>query len=181
MEKTKDMILIEKLHRATRRMHPGRPGGAHRGGKHFGPGAMPGMMSGMMPGMPPFPQGPHPGKPGGPGRPGMFPRERILTVLLEADENGLKQRDIAEQLGIHAPAMTEQIDRLEAEHYLERCANPDDRRSTLVKLTEKGRARAYEVSDERKERAAAFTANLSEEEKDTLIALLDKLMADPED
>ena len=110
----------------------------------------------------------------------MFPRERILTVLLEADENGLKQRDIAERLGIRAPALTEQIDRLEEERYLERCTNPDDRRSTLVKLTEKGRARAYEVSDERQERAAAFTAGLSEEEKDTLIALLDKLLAEPE-
>ena len=172
MEKTKDMILIEKLHQAGRRTHPGRHGGPHRGGKGFGPG--------MMPGKAPFQPAPHHGPDCGPGRPGMFPRERILTVLLEADENGLKQRDIAEQLSIHAPALTEQIDRLEAEHYLERCANPDDKRSTLVKLTEKGRARAYEVSDERQARAAAFTANLSEEEKDALIALLDKLLADRE-
>ena len=130
--------------------------------------------------MGPFQPGPHHGPNCGSGRPGMFPRERILTVLLEADDTGLKQRDIAEQLGIHAPALTEQIDRLEAEHYLERCANPDDKRSTLVKLTEKGRARAYEVSDERQARAAAFSAGLSEEEKDTLIALLDKLLADQE-
>ena len=172
MEKTKDMILIEKLHRASRRTHAGRHGGPHGGGKGFGPG--------MMPGMGPFQPGPHRGPNCGPGRPGMFPRERILTVLLEADDSGLKQRDIAEQLGIHAPALTEQIDRLEAEHYLERCANPDDKRSTLVKLTEKGRARAYEVSDERQARAAAFSANLDEEEKDTLIALLDKLLADQE-
>ena len=172
MEKTKDMELIEKLHRASRRAHPGRHGGMHRGGKGFGPG--------MMPGMGPCQPGPRPGPGFGPGRPGMFPRERVLTVLLEAGDNGLKQRDIAEQLGIHAPALTEQIDRLEAEHYLERCANPDDKRSTLVKLTEKGRARAYEVSDERQARAAAFTANLSEAEKDTLIALLDKLLAERE-
>ncbi len=172
MEKTKDMELIEKLHRASRRAHPGRHGGMHRGGKGFGPG--------MMPGMGPCQPGPRPGPGFGPGRPGMFPRERVLTVLLEAGDNGLKQRDIAEQLGIHAPALTEQIDRLEAEHYLERCANPDDKRSTLVKLTEKGRARAYEVSDERQVRAAAFTANLSEAEKDTLIALLDKLLAERE-
>ncbi len=172
MEKTKDMELIEKLHRASRRTHPGRHGGPHRGGKGFGPG--------MMPGMGPCQPGPHHGPNSGPGRPGMFPRERVLTVLLEAGDNGLKQRDIAEQLGIHAPALTEQIDRLEAEHYLERCANPDDKRSTLVKLTEKGRARAYEVSDERQVRAAAFTANLSEAEKDTLIALLDKLLAERE-
>lgn len=168
MEKTKDMILIEKLRRASHRAHAGRHGGPRR--KGFGPGMMPG------PGQP----GPHRGPDSRPGRPGMFPRERILTVLLDSGDAGMKQRDIAAYLGIHAPAMTEQIDRLEAERYLERCANPDDKRSTLVKLTEKGRARAYEVSDERQAQAAAFSAGLSEEEKDTLIALLDKLLAEPE-
>ena len=169
MEKTKDMILIEKLRRAGHRTHPGRHGGPRRGSPGFGPGMMP-----MHSGMGPCQGGPH----RGPGRPGMFPRERILAVLLDAGDAGLRQRDVAEALGIHAPALTEQIDRLEAEHYLERCANPDDRRSTLVKLTEKGRARAYEVADERMARAAAFTASLTEEEKDQLIALLDKLLAD---
>lgn len=165
MEKTKEMLLIEKLRRASHRAHGGRHGCPHRGGKGFGPG------------MPPLPPGMGPG----PHRGGMFPRERILTVVLEAGEDGLRQRDIAEQLGIHAPALTEQIDRLEAERYLERCANPDDRRSTLVRLTEKGRARAYEVADERQARAAAFSAGLTEEEKDQLIALLDKLLAQRED
>ncbi len=46
----------------------------------------------------------------------------------------------------------------------------------LVKLTEKGRARAYEVADERRERAAEFCSVLTEEEKDALILLLDKLL-----
>ena len=165
MEKSKEMILIEKLRRASHKAHGGRHGGPHRGGKGFGPGMPP-----MQPGMGPCPRR---------GQ-GMFPRERILTVVLEAGEDGLRQRDIAEQLGIHAPALTEQIDRLEEERYLERCANPDDRRSTLVKLTEKGRARAYEVADERQARAAAFSAGLTEEEKDLLIALLDKLLAERE-
>ncbi len=153
MERTKDMLLIEKLRRASHGMHGKR-------GPH-------GMFPGMMP--------PGPGcRPHGPG---MFPRERILMVLADAEDGGLRQKDIAEQLGINAPAITEQIDRLESEHYLERCANPNDKRSTLVKLTEKGRARAYEVADERAARAAEYCAVLSEEEKDTMIALLDKLLA----
>ena len=57
----------------------------------------------------------------------------------------------------------------------------EDERLLSLTLTEKGRARAYEVADERQARAAAFSANLSEEEKDRLIALLDKLLADRED
>jgi len=116
----------------------------------------------------------------GHGKHGAFPRERVLVRLLEADEAGLRQKDLAEALGIHAPALTEQIDRLEADRYLERIANPDDRRSTLIRLTEKGRARAYEVADERSERAREFCARLTEEEKDTLLALLEKLLAEPD-
>lgn len=170
MEKTKDMILIEKLRKASHKMHGGKRGGPH-GPMPFGPG-MPPPPPGMMP------PGAHHGHGCRPGGPGMFPRERILAVVLEADDEGLRQKDIAEKLGINAPALTEQIDRLEAEHYLERCANPSDKRSTLVKLTEKGRARAYEVADEHQGRAATFCAALSEEEKDTLITLLDKLLAD---
>ena len=164
MEKSKEMLLIEKLRRASHSAHGGKHGGM-RGPAPCGPG------------MPPHGPGPHRGPGCRPGGPGMFPRERILSVVLEAGDEGLRQKDIADRLGIHAPALTEQLDRLEAERYLERIANPDDRRSTLVKLTEKGRARAYEVADERQTRAAAFCAALSEEEKDTLIALLDKLIA----
>ena len=166
MEKTKDLILIEKLRRASHRMN---------GGKHGGPHGMP-----PHPGMMPHGPGPHHGPGGHAKGPGMFPRERILMVVLDAGDEGLRQKDIAERLGLNAPAITEQIDRLEAEHYLERCANPNDRRSTLVKLTEKGRARAYEVADERRERAAEFCAMLTEEEKDTLISLLDKLLESKE-
>ena len=92
-----------------------------------------------------------------------------------------KSKDIADRLGLNVPAITEQSDRLEAEHYLERCANPNDKRSTLVKLTENGRARAYEVADERRERAAEFCAVLTEEEKDNLILLLDKLLESKEE
>lgn len=44
-------------------------------------------------------------------------------------------------------------------------------------LTEKGRARAYEVLDERQKMAADFCGKLTEEEKDTLIALLDILLS----
>lgn len=168
MKKTKDMILIEKLRKAGHRVHGGKRGGPHGPGR-FGPGMPP-----PPPGVAPHGPGAHHGPPCRPG--GMFPRERILMVALEAGGEGLRQKDVAERLGINAPALTEQIDRLEAERYLERCVNPEDKRSTLVKLTEKGRARAYEVADERQERAKAFCAALSEEEKDTLIELLDKLL-----
>ncbi|MBO4836206.1 MAG: MarR family transcriptional regulator [Clostridia bacterium] len=173
MEKTKDQILIEKLRKAGHRT---------RMGMHHGPGMPPpdGMRPPMIPGIP-F-RGPGMRGPADPGmgRPPMgmppMPREMLLMVLLEADENGIRQKDLGEKMGINASSLSEQIDRLESDHYLERRANPDDRRSTLIVLTEKGRARAWEVQDERRQAAAGFCSGLTEEEKDTLIRLLDKLL-----
>lgn len=172
MEKTKDQVLIEKLRKAGRRTRPGLPPLLPLGDP-FGPG---------MPGRPPFGMGMRPPLGHGPmaGRPPMgmmaLPREMLLLSLLEESEAGVRQKDLAEKIGINASSLSEQIDRLEADHYLERKANPADRRSTLILLTEKGKARAYELSDERQKAAAAFCAKLTEEEKDTLIQLLDKLL-----
>ena len=109
-----------------------------------------------------------------------MPREIVLLNVLEAGETGIRQKDIAENLGIRPSSLSEQIDALEADRYLERVANPDDKRSTLIVLTEKGKARAWEVQDERQKAAADFCSRLSEAEKDTLIALLDKLLEKPE-
>ena len=72
---------------------------------------------------------------------------------------------------------SEFIDKLEQTGYIERRPDPDDGRATRIYLTEKGRARAYELEDERKERFAALFAALTDEEKEQLLALLDKLAA----
>lgn len=208
MEKTKEQILIETLRKAGLKMRDGRgfpgPHGPHgpRGPK-FGPKdgvacdppvrgvPMPGPHGGMPDRMPPM-RGPipdrmppmhgpvppmHAMRPGR-GGPGMFPREGILLAVLEAGESGARQKDIAEKIGINPSSLSEQIDRLEADRYLERIANPDDRRSTLLVLTEKGRARAYEVADERAKRAQSLCGNLTEAEIDQLLALLSKLLGE---
>ena len=176
MEKTKDQILMEKLRRAghrTRRgmgMGPRPPRGF--GGPHgMGPG-----MRGPM-GHRRGPEGPFEG----PGKEPAMPREMLLLAVLEAGDAGIRQKDIAEQLGIRPSSLSEQIDALEADRYLERTANPEDKRSTLIVLTEKGKARAWEVQDDRQKAAADFCTKLTEEEKDTLIALLDKLLGKPEE
>lgn len=174
MEKTKEQILIEKLRKAGHKtrmgMRPGMP-------------PMPGMHPPMAPGMAPHGPGPfnhgmRPPMGKGPMGASMFPREMLLLALMEENENGVRQKDVADKIGINASSLSEQIDRLEQDHYLERKANPEDRRSTLIVLTEKGKARAYEVLDERQKAAAGFCGRLTEEEKDALILLLDKLLAD---
>ena len=53
---------------------------------------------------------------------------------------------------INASTMSEFIGHLESDGYVERNIDPSDKRATLITLTEKGRERAFELQDERKEK-----------------------------
>lgn len=177
MEKTKDQILLEKLRKCGHKARMSSPRFPMPPMEGRGPMGTPGPC-----GRPPM--GGH-GSMGPCGRPpmgghgpmgGRHGREMLLMAVLDAGEHGIRQKDIAEAIGINASSLSEQIDALEVDRYIERKANPDDKRSTLITLTEKGRVRAYEVMDERQKVAADFCEKLTEEEKDMLILLLDKLL-----
>ena len=183
MNKTIDERLFERLMKAPRQMrrmlHPeGRPDGKGPHGCH-GPHG-----HGPCGGPHGHGHGPCHGPHGGHGlghharmrTMRMLSRERILGILLES-EDGLRQKAIAEQMHIGPSSTSEFIDKLEQTGYIERRPDPDDGRATRIYLTEKGKARAYELEDERKERFANLFAALTEEEKEQLLALLDKLAA----
>ena len=125
---------------------------------------MPGMGPGR--GMPPF--GPH-------GKRPPLSREHLL-ILIGKHPEGIRQKMIAEEAGINQSSTSELIDKLENDGYIERRVDPTDKRATLLFLTELGAARADEVEDERKEMFKGLFAKLSEEEKQTLSDLLDKLL-----
>ena len=121
--------------------------------------------------------------PGGMGPEGGFPhgprlalnRERVLEVLLE-NEEGLRQKEIGERMGVNPSSMSEFIQRLEADGYVERSVDPEDRRATRIRLTDLGRARAWELADEKENRYARLFGNLTDEEKAELIRLIDKML-----
>ena len=151
---------------------PFPPGFEGYGKPPFGPG-----FEGKPPfgeGRPPF--GPHGfGKgPGGPMGPGMG-RERILVILSDHPE-GMRQKALAEEAGINASTASEMITKLEDTGYVIRTADETDKRATVLKLTEMGVARAGELREEREAFMDDFFSKLSEDEKQTLSDLLDKLM-----
>jgi MarR family transcriptional regulator, organic hydroperoxide resistance regulator len=64
-----------------------------------------------------------------------------LGVLRFLDARGTSRvNDIAEDLVVTVGGTSKLIDRLESSGYCIRRANPDDRRSSLIELTESGRA-----------------------------------------
>lgn len=62
----------------------------------------------------------------------------VLVTLVR--ENGLRQAELAERLDIATVTTSKLIDRLEARGYVERRADPTDRRSNRVFATDQARA-----------------------------------------
>lgn len=198
MEKTVNERLFEALMRAPRSVkralmeenfgdemrgahHGFAPGGCHRRGEGEDPmhGHGPGPMGMHGPG----PMGMHGhGHMGmhGHGHMGMqghgFGRERALRVIA-GFEGGVRQKTLTEELRINPSSVSELITKLQNDGYVKRTVDPEDKRATLITLTELGEARAAELQDEKNEMLGKAFANLTNDEKEQLIALLEKLTA----
>ena len=68
------------------------------------------------------------------------------------------------------------IGKLEEDGYLKREVDPEDKRATLLSLSELGQARISELQDERSDRLNQLFGNLSQEEKEQLSLLLAKIL-----
>ena len=103
-------------------------------------------------------------------------QKRILMILLEC--GGMTQRELTERLGIQPGSASEVIGKLETAGFLVRSPSETDRRTTNIVLTESGKAAAGEALVQRQERHQQMFASLSDEEKETLLGLLEKLNRD---
>ena len=132
---------------------------------------------------PPFDMPPHAGRPpfDEPGHHCMkrppLSRERLL-VLVGEKSDGIRQKELVQKTGIGQSSVSELINKLEDDGYIERKIDPSDKRATLLFLTEKGQARAMEVEDERNEFFSDIFSKITDEEKKTLSDILDKLLSD---
>lgn len=100
---------------------------------------------------------------------------QILDLLSKSD--GLSQREIAENLDIRPQSASEAISSMETQGLIERQANEQDKRSSLVYITQAGRQRQIDLRKERIENARRIFAPLTENEKTTLLELLNKVAA----
>ena len=109
-----------------------------------------------------------------------FVRERLLIVA-DSYEDGVRQKALVEELDISPAAVSELVSKLEKDEYVTREADQSDKRATLIKLTDLGKARAAELADERNERFSKLFTDLTDKEKDQLLKLLEKLTAEDEE
>ena len=102
-------------------------------------------------------------------------RDLVLAFLMEQPEN-VRQKDIARRIRVTPSTLSAMLDRLESDGYLTRGQDAQDKRVLVLTLTPAGRQRAQEVIEEHRQKFRRAFGNLTENEKKTLICLLEKLV-----
>ncbi|MDE5983833.1 MAG: MarR family transcriptional regulator [Eubacterium sp.] len=103
-------------------------------------------------------------------------QKRILIILLE-NEN-ITQQELTEKLGIKPGSASEVITKLENSGLIKREKSILDRRTANITLTDEGRVMAEEAKMQRETRHKEMFTALSEEDKSTLLSLLEKINND---
>ncbi|MBB5573951.1 MULTISPECIES: MarR family winged helix-turn-helix transcriptional regulator [Rhizobium] len=104
----------------------------------------------------------------------------LATLRRSGAPYALSPSDLMAAMMVTSGTMTNRIDQLEKAGLVARSTNPEDGRSFLVSLTEKGFALIDSAVAAHVETQARLVAGLSEEERAALNALLGKYLADLE-
>ena len=103
------------------------------------------------------------------------PRYAVVRVIFLAEGGRLSLTEIARRVGVTTTNITNLIDGLERDGWVERQASEADRRVTYVQLTELGRERCGQLIPATARFTSQLFAGLTDEEKQGLIRTLQKL------
>lgn len=103
-------------------------------------------------------------------------QKHILIVLSETGT--VTQRELTHRLGIQPGSASEVVMKLESAGLITRTESEEDRRTADIALTEEGRRQAEEAKRQRAGRHEEMFSVLAGEEKEQLLALLEKVNAD---
>lgn len=100
-----------------------------------------------------------------------------FPVLKALDDHGaLLQKDLASAAHVEQPSMAALLSRMERDGIIARTAHPEDKRASLISLTRLGKSRMATGKDALFECVEQALHGLSQEERDTLIALLKRVV-----
>ena len=102
-------------------------------------------------------------------------RYSLLRALYFAEEQKLSQSDLARELAVTSPNVTQLIDALESEGYVERVVSETDRRVTFARLTRTGEERCAELVPAMAAFIEQTVEALTTEELQQLTTLLQKV------
>lgn len=103
---------------------------------------------------------------------------QFYTLLhLEQTAEACKMSDLADATHQSAASLTGVVDRLRDKQLLERVRDERDRRQVMVAVSPQGRELISEIKQARREQMQTALAHLGEPEIETLILLLDRVLA----
>jgi len=101
------------------------------------------------------------------------PQWRMLAVLSRRE--GINQVTLADVLDIQPITLTRQLDRLEANGWVDRRADPNDRRATQLFLTDKAQPLVSQIWDEADQVVADMLDGIPEVENEVARRVLNKM------
>ncbi|ANM02474.1 MarR family transcriptional regulator protein [Rhizobium phaseoli] len=102
----------------------------------------------------------------------------LATLRRSGAPHRLSPGELLEMTMVSSGTMTNRIDQLEKAGFVERIVNPDDRRSVLIALTDKGFTTVEEAVGAHVANQHRLTRNLTTEDKAAFDRLLKKLLSD---
>lgn len=100
----------------------------------------------------------------------------LATLLRSGPPHRLSPTQLYQALMITSGTMTNRLDQLEKSGHIERIPDPDDRRGTLIQLTPLGLETVDKALVDHVAAEERFLAPLTQEERESLAALLRKLL-----
>jgi len=102
--------------------------------------------------------------------------EQAHTIETLGSANALRMKELASKMGITTGTLTVNIDKLEKLGFVKRVPNENDRRSILVRLTEKGEELFEEHHKMHLRLTTEMCSSLSEDEADKFKDILTKVL-----
>lgn len=104
------------------------------------------------------------------------PRVDVLETIATAGPEGCSQTELATQLGAAESSVSTLVERIRRDGLLLRMRSRQDRRCSVLLLTEVGGERLSSVMDSRDRHLAQWIDQLSMAEQQQLLGLLDRLL-----
>ena len=106
---------------------------------------------------------------------GLRGRDRIIGLVGYAGTS-LSQRELADRVHLKPGSLTEALNGLEADGYVQRTRDPFDRRILRVQLTAKGQTRAKEIKAEHDQFVAQLFAQITPADTAVLQRILQQMI-----
>ncbi len=108
-------------------------------------------------------------------------RFRHGSVFRFVDPEGSRLTSLAERSGFSKQAIAEVVDELERFGYVERTADPSDRRAKLIRLTERGRAGQLAAARILGDMERLWARHFGQDTIDTLRRMLEEITTRPDE